>query len=286
MALEILLSRARDESDPPEARAPRRGSRSGAPIPPASFPCSGLSSRRAISRWSAPRRTPLGQLADSASAPALATLLGRFGTTQDADIRASRHRRSPRSRPAEPSRRSRRAPRSRAAHPRDSPVAALGLPADSVGLVEESASSRAERQGRAADGAHPDRARIITIAFDHARAPVTVESFVSLARAKFFDGIAFHRVVPNFVAQDGCPRGDGWGGPATRFLRVQRPVLRDRHGGDGAIGKDTGGSQWFVTLSPQAGGSRALHGVRHRHRGMDVVERIMPGDRIVKVTLR
>src|SRR5439155_1547430 len=53
----------------------------------------------------------------------------------------------------------------------------------------------------------------IRIALDAAHAPRTVENFARLARSGYFDGLAFHRVVPNFVVQDGCPRGDGWGGP-------------------------------------------------------------------------
>ena len=128
---------------------------------------------------------------------------------------------------------------------------------------------------------------IITIAFDHARAPVTVESFVSLARAKFFDGIAFHRVVPNFVAQDGCPRGDGWGGPGYEIpCEYNARSYETGTVGMALSGKDTGGSQWFVTLSPQPRleGRYTVFGIVTR--GMDVVERIMPGDRIVKVTLR
>src|SRR5207247_1385939 len=96
---------------------------------------------------------------------------------------------------------------------RETVCTALGYPADSIGLVKNpllrapavkpvprTAQIRTERG-------------IIQIAFDHARAPVTVENFVSLARGGYFNGIAFHRVVPNFVVQDGCPRGDGWGGP-------------------------------------------------------------------------
>lgn len=83
-------------------------------------------------------------------------------------------------------------------------------------------------------------------------APATVWNFASLAEADFFDGRHFHRVVPNFVVQDGCPRGDGWGDPGYAIpdeltdLRYDRGVL-----GMALSGPDTGGSQWFVTLSPQ-----------------------------------
>jgi cyclophilin family peptidyl-prolyl cis-trans isomerase len=83
-------------------------------------------------------------------------------------------------------------------------------------------------------------------------APRTVANFVALAGRGFFDGIAWHRIVPDFVAQVGDPRGDGEGGPGytIRDELNQRPYLR------GAVGmaldwRDTGGSQFFITLSPQ-----------------------------------
>jgi len=83
-------------------------------------------------------------------------------------------------------------------------------------------------------------------------APLTVENFVTLARKGFFDGLTIHRVVPDFVVQDGDPRGDGEGGPGytIRDELNERPYLR------GTIGMaldwaDTGGSQFFITHSPQ-----------------------------------
>ncbi len=83
-------------------------------------------------------------------------------------------------------------------------------------------------------------------------APLTVENFVTLARKGFFDGLSIHRVVPDFVVQDGDPRGDGEGGPGytVRDELNERPYLR------GTIGMaldwaDTGGSQFFITHSPQ-----------------------------------
>ncbi len=83
-------------------------------------------------------------------------------------------------------------------------------------------------------------------------APVTVHNFATLAEEDYFDGLAFHRVVPDFVVQDGCPRGDGWGGPGysipdeLSWLPYDEGVL-----GMALSGPDTGGSQWFITLSPQ-----------------------------------
>jgi HEAT repeat protein/cyclophilin family peptidyl-prolyl cis-trans isomerase len=84
-------------------------------------------------------------------------------------------------------------------------------------------------------------------------APLTVENFVTLARRGYFNGLSFHRVVSDFVIQDGDPRGDGEGGPGytIRDELNQRPYLR------GAVGmaldpwRDSGGSQWFITHSPQ-----------------------------------
>ena len=84
-----------------------------------------------------------------------------------------------------------------------------------------------------------------------ADAPLTVENFVNLARSGFYDGLAWHRVVPNFVAQGGCPRGDGWGGPGStvRCEINQRPFDRGA-AGMALSGKDTGGSQFFFMLAP------------------------------------
>ena len=96
-------------------------------------------------------------------------------------------------------------------------------------------------------------------------APLTVGNFIALARKGFFNGIAIHRVVPDFVVQDGDPRGDGEGGPGytIRDEINQRPYLR------GTVGmaldwKDTGGSQFFITHSPQPHLDAPLHGVRAR----------------------
>ena len=83
-------------------------------------------------------------------------------------------------------------------------------------------------------------------------APATVWNFATLAEAGFYDGLSFHRVVPGFVIQDGCPRGDGWGGPGHR-IPDELSWLRYDPGAMGMAlsGPDTGGSQWFLTLEPQ-----------------------------------
>ena len=95
--------------------------------------------------------------------------------------------------------------------------------------------------------------------------PLTVENFVTLARNGFFDGLTIHRVVPDFVVQAGDPRGDGEGGPGytIRDELNERPYLR------GTVGMaldwaDTGGSQFFITHSPQPHLDAQVHGVRSR----------------------
>ena len=117
-------------------------------------------------------------------------------------------------------------------------------------------------------------------------APLTVRNFVALARKGFFDGLPIHRVVPDFVIQGGDPRGDGQGGPGytIRDEINQWPYLR------GTVGmaldwKDTGGSQFFITHSPapHLDGRYTVFG--HVVDGMDVVDRVVPRDRIVRVRI-
>jgi cyclophilin family peptidyl-prolyl cis-trans isomerase/HEAT repeat protein len=117
-------------------------------------------------------------------------------------------------------------------------------------------------------------------------APLNVDNFVELARRGFFNGIAFHRVVPNFVIQGGDPRGDGNGGPGYQIRCEINEVSYDRGAvGMALSGKDTGGSQWFVTHSPQPhldGGYTVFGRVT---QGMEVVDKIARGDRIRAVTV-
>ena len=83
-------------------------------------------------------------------------------------------------------------------------------------------------------------------------APLTVAAFLALVDRRYFDGSRMHRVVPNFVVQDGDPRGDGWGGPGF-VLRDELNPVRYETGtvGMALSGPDTGGSQFFITHSPQ-----------------------------------
>ena len=106
-----------------------------------------------------------------------------------------------------------------------------------------------------------DRARVVEVAtergkfrirLDCPQAPLTCLSFLQLAGQGYFDGLTFHRVVPDFVVQTGDPRGDGWGGPGFA-LRDEINPLRFERGAVGMAlsGPDTGGSQFFIALSPQ-----------------------------------
>jgi cyclophilin family peptidyl-prolyl cis-trans isomerase len=126
----------------------------------------------------------------------------------------------------------------------------------------------------------------IEVLLDVVETPLTTASFVDLARRGFYDGLTFHRVEPNFVVQGGCPRGDGNGGPgyALRCEISQRPY------GRGAVGlalsgEDTGGSQFFITHSPQPqlDGGYTLFG--QVVKGMEVVDQIRPGDVIERVEI-
>jgi cyclophilin family peptidyl-prolyl cis-trans isomerase len=117
-------------------------------------------------------------------------------------------------------------------------------------------------------------------------APLNVDNFVQLAQSGYFNNITFHRVVPNFVVQGGDPRGDGNGGPGYQIRCEINEVSYDRGAvGMALSGKDTGGSQWFVTHSPQPhldGGYTVFGRVV---AGMDVVDRIARGDVIRSINV-
>jgi len=126
----------------------------------------------------------------------------------------------------------------------------------------------------------------IEIRLDVVEAPLTSASFVALARRGFYDGLTFHRVEPGFVVQGGCPRGDGNGGPgyALRCEITRRPYARGSVG-MALSGKDTGGSQFFITLAPQPhlDGGYTLFG--QVAAGMELVDKLRPGDVIERVTV-
>src|SRR4029079_8428598 len=125
-----------------------------------------------------------------------------------------------------------------------------------------------------------------------ADAPMTVENFINLARAGFYDGTTFHRVIPGFMAQGGDPSGTGTGGPGYSF-RDELSVKR-RHEGPGVLsmanaGPNTNGSQFFITFvaTPHLDGRHTVFG--RVTSGMEVVNSIrerdpqrdsQPGDKI------
>ena len=113
------------------------------------------------------------------------------------------------------------------------------------------------------------------------KVPVTVNNFVFLARDGYYDGVTFHRVIPNFMAQTGDPTGTGRGGPGYRFADEFDPSLR--HDGPGVLsmanaGPGTNGSQFFITFkaTPHLDGKHAVFG--RVVDGMDVVYSIPERD--------
>jgi cyclophilin family peptidyl-prolyl cis-trans isomerase/HEAT repeat protein len=116
-----------------------------------------------------------------------------------------------------------------------------------------------------------------------AEAPLTVAAFLGLIERRYFDGTRWHRVVPNFVVQDGDPRGDGWGGPGAGFvLRDEINPVRYETGrvGMALSGPNTGGSQYFITHSaqPHLDGIYTIFG--RVVSGAAVLNAIGQGDRI------
>ncbi|HSK62839.1 MAG TPA: peptidylprolyl isomerase [Pyrinomonadaceae bacterium] len=126
-----------------------------------------------------------------------------------------------------------------------------------------------------------------TIELLPSEAPLTVDNFVQLAQRNYFQGVTIHRVVPNFVIQDGDPRGDGNGGPGYQIRCEINQTPYDRAVlGMALSGKDTGGSQWFVTHAPQPhldGGYTVFGRVI---TGMNVVDKIVRGDVVKSVVIR
>jgi peptidyl-prolyl cis-trans isomerase B (cyclophilin B) len=121
-------------------------------------------------------------------------------------------------------------------------------------------------------------------------APLTVNSFVFLARDGFYDGIVFHRVIPGFVAQGGDPTGTGTGGPGYRFDdEVSLRHMPHRHQ-EGSLsmanaGPGTNGSQFFICYGPQShlDGKHTVFG--KVTSGMDAVRKLKNGDKMNKVTI-
>ncbi len=118
------------------------------------------------------------------------------------------------------------------------------------------------------------------------QAPATVSNFITLANSGYFDGKNFHRVVPNFVVQGGCHRGDGYGSE-DYSIRSEFANIRYQEGSVGmaSAGKDTEGTQWFITHSPTPHLDGRYTIFAQVEEGMDVVHKIEVGDRILEVRL-
>ena len=125
----------------------------------------------------------------------------------------------------------------------------------------------------------------MNIQFFDADAPNTVKNFVDLSEKGFYDGLTFHRVIPDFMIQGGCPDGDGRGGPG---YKIKCEINPNKHE-SGTLsmahaGRDTGGSQFFICHSPQAH-LDGLHTVFGQTDDMDVVNAIRQGSKIKSVKI-
>ncbi|MEZ4368231.1 MAG: peptidylprolyl isomerase, partial [Kofleriaceae bacterium] len=134
-----------------------------------------------------------------------------------------------------------------------------------------------------------DRGALV-MELDPALAPWNVATLVTLTRRGFFDGLTVHRVVPGFVIQTGDPTATGWGGPG--FTVPSEPsTLRDGAGfvtgavGIADAGKDSGGSQWFVTTGPAPHLGGTYTQVGRLVEGLDVASRLVVGDTLVRATV-
>jgi cyclophilin family peptidyl-prolyl cis-trans isomerase len=128
----------------------------------------------------------------------------------------------------------------------------------------------------------------IVLELDPKLAPATVNNFVALARQGYYDGLTFHRVVPEFVIQGGCPEGSGRGGPGYRF--EDEPVKGEYTLGAVAManaGPNTNGSQFFICIDDCTRKlDKAYNLFGHVTEGIDVTSQIRQGDKMqtVKVT--
>jgi peptidyl-prolyl cis-trans isomerase B (cyclophilin B) len=128
------------------------------------------------------------------------------------------------------------------------------------------------------------------VVFYEEDAPGTVANFVKLSKQGFYDGLTFHRVIPDFVIQGGCPEGTGRGGPGYTIKCEldgknqyhDRGVLSMAH-----AGRDTGGSQFFIchsrTHTAHLDGMHTCFG--RVVDGLEVIDEIRQGDRIIKIAV-
>jgi peptidyl-prolyl cis-trans isomerase B (cyclophilin B) len=122
------------------------------------------------------------------------------------------------------------------------------------------------------------------------KAPLTVMNFVNLSTRGFYNGLTFHRVIPNFMIQGGCPVGNGTGGPMYKFGDEISPDLR--HSAPGILsmansGPDTNGSQFFITHGPTPwlDGKHTIFGRVKGPEDQKVVDGIAIGDKITSITI-
>jgi len=120
--------------------------------------------------------------------------------------------------------------------------------------------------------------------------PMTVANFVNLVERGFYNGIAFHRVIPDFMVQGGCPQGTGTGGPGYRFADEFVPSLRHDAPGKFSManaGPGTNGSQFFITHvpTPWLDDAHTIFGAVQSDADQDIVNKIAQGDVIETVTI-
>ena len=122
------------------------------------------------------------------------------------------------------------------------------------------------------------------------KAPLTVANFVNLAQRGFYDGLTFHRVIPNFMIQGGCPQGSGTGGPGYRF--GDECCSEHQHDGPGVLsmanaGPGTNGSQFFITHTETSwlDGKHTVFGKVESAADQQVVDSIVAEDTIESIEL-
>lgn len=128
----------------------------------------------------------------------------------------------------------------------------------------------------------------ITIDLTPDKTPITVANFVNLAERGYYDGLVFHRVIPDFMVQGGDPEGRGYGGPGYTFNdEIDASLKHDRSGvlSMANAGPGTNGSQFFIThvATPWLDGKHAVFGFVTE--GQDIVDAIKQGDKIVSLKI-
>ncbi len=173
----------------------------------------------------------------------------------------------------------------------------LGEPKEEESTMSEKSGSQKRWSSPPAMQIDPDKVYVATIETERGpivlelypeHAPKTVNNFVFLAREGFYDGLTFHRVIPNFMIQGGDPTGTGASGPGYKFGDEVRdnPLTH----GTGVIsmanaGPNTNGSQFFITHGPQPhlNGKHTVFG--QVVEGQDVVDAVRQGDKMTKVSI-